>query len=126
MVFGVLTKLRQVMLAKVKNRKITPAFLQCQSIKAPPIALSDALAMEFAIMKTPITFPRDRGVVYIDANVMNGASTNELPNVLKMAEKQYCTRFRGGGVHLRIEVMQVNNRIHTSILTSPNFLISGL
>ena len=87
--FGVLTKQRQVMLAKVKNRKTIPAFLQCQSINAPPMALSAALAIEFAIMKTPMTFPRDRGVVCMEAKVMNGASTSELPNVLKIAEKQY-------------------------------------
>ena len=77
---GVLTKQRQVMLANVKNKKMMPAFLQCQSIRAPPIADRDALAIELAIMKTPMTFPRERGVVCMDANVMNGASTSALPN----------------------------------------------
>ena len=77
---GALTKQSSRMLANVKNMKQIYAFLACQSIRAPAIALRDALAMEFAIMKIPITFPRDFGVVCMEAKVMNGASINALPN----------------------------------------------
>jgi len=74
------------MLIREKKMNTHGAFLQCQSMTAPPMALNAALAMEFPIMKRPRILPLLSGVTIRETIVMNGASTSALPNWFAIAE----------------------------------------